>query len=106
MYVHLAYSCIHILDESNVNFFLLFTDVGSVAHEGVWMGASDIQREGQWLWISGTPLPNSFPWSGGQPDNAGGKEDCLEIFCGADGYAGYNDHICTYDRYLVCELGA
>ncbi|KAK4307133.1 hypothetical protein Pmani_021092 [Petrolisthes manimaculis] len=76
-----------------------------VGHEGVWMGGSDITSEGQWFWLSGTQLPNNFPWDGIQPDNTGGIEDCLEIFYKRDGTTDfYNDQVCTYRSYFVCEL--
>ncbi|KAK3892336.1 hypothetical protein Pcinc_003789 [Petrolisthes cinctipes] len=81
------------------------SDVGSASHEAVWMGASDIASEGQWFWLSGTQLPNNFPWDGIQPDNGGGNEDCLEIAYKRDGTnVFYNDHVCTYPRHFVCEL--
>ncbi|KAK4327334.1 hypothetical protein Pmani_002166 [Petrolisthes manimaculis] len=79
--------------------------VGSAAHEGVWLGASDIASEGHFLWVSGTQLPNNFPWRGGQPDNAGGHEDCLEYIYWTHGRTfSYNDFVCRNPRYFVCEL--
>ncbi|KAK3886032.1 hypothetical protein Pcinc_009808 [Petrolisthes cinctipes] len=84
---------------------LVLPYVGSASHEAVWMGASDIASEGQWFWLSGTQLPNNFPWDGIQPDNGGGNEDCLEIAYKRDGTnVFYNDHVCTYPRHFVCEL--
>ncbi|KAK3891310.1 hypothetical protein Pcinc_004825 [Petrolisthes cinctipes] len=79
--------------------------VGSARHEGVWMGASDIASEGQWFWLSGTQLPNNFPWDGIEPNSSGGNEDCLEIICRRDGITfSYNDQRCMRLRYFVCEL--
>ncbi|KAK3880429.1 hypothetical protein Pcinc_015032 [Petrolisthes cinctipes] len=84
---------------------LILPHVGSAGHEGVWLGGSDIASEGQWFWLSGTKLPNNFPWNGLQPDNTGGIEDCLEIFYQRDGTNDfYNDQVCTYPSYFVCEL--
>ncbi|KAK4322476.1 hypothetical protein Pmani_006816 [Petrolisthes manimaculis] len=79
--------------------------VGSAVNEALWIGATDIVSEGQWIWLSGTQLPNNFPWEGVQPDNAYGNEDCLEIICQTDGITfSYNDNACTFPRYFVCEL--
>ncbi|KAK4303544.1 hypothetical protein Pmani_024446 [Petrolisthes manimaculis] len=84
---------------------LILPNVGSASYEGAWIGGSDIASEGQWIWLSGTQLPNNFPWSDNQPNNSRGNEDCLEIYYKTDGTNNfYNDGPCTYPKYFVCEL--
>lgn len=44
---------------------------------------------------------NYTDWSSRQPDNGGGKEDCLEIRK-AYNYQ-WNDAVCTYKIGYICE---
>lgn len=76
----------------------------SIGHQGVWLGASDTQREGQWVWLNGTPLSSDFPWGQGQPDRNGRISNCLEIIREKDVRQYYNDYMCSDPRYFVCQL--
>lgn len=49
--------------------------------------------------LPGDPLPYAR-WIVGQPDNAGGTEDCAEITY----QALWNDLPCTLSRYYACEI--
>ena len=51
-----------------------------------WSGGNDVSNEGTWVWAeadgsNGPEIERSWDinWAGGQPDNASGTEDCLEI---------------------------
>lgn len=48
----------------------------------VWIGLGDELSEGNFVWYDGAPSLFSN-WGGGEPNNAGGGEDCTQIF--ADG---------------------
>lgn len=67
--------------------------------ENVWLSASDIRHEGKWIWMTtGAPLLyNNF--ADGQPDNYGGKENCLELWPNNK----WNDGICDLKAYFACE---
>ncbi|KAK4325471.1 hypothetical protein Pmani_003922 [Petrolisthes manimaculis] len=58
---------------------LILPDAKSGGYEGAWMGGSDIASEGRWIWLSGTQLPNNFPWGNNEPNNNRNNEDCLVI---------------------------
>jgi hypothetical protein len=76
-----------------------------------WIGASDLGIEGLWRWSSdgvpfwrglaagSTQLSQYARWSTNQPDDAGGAEDCAEMW--SDGT--WNDQVCTSARDFVCE---
>ena len=53
-----------------------------------WLGGNDINNEGYWVWAEsdgsdGIAIESTggwnIEWNSGQPDNAGGVEDCMEI---------------------------
>ncbi|GFO31298.1 collectin-11 [Plakobranchus ocellatus] len=66
-----------------------------------WTGANDIEREGHFVYFnSKKPVPTLTAWSSGQPDNADGSEDCIEIRL----TFGLNDWICSQTGKFVCEV--
>ncbi|XP_058065632.1 chymotrypsinogen B-like [Anopheles bellator] len=70
-----------------------------------WVGGTDLGNEGMFVWIS-TNQPvgygtGYFDYSAGQPDNAGGRENCLEI--GRWGGVGWNDVPCDWNQRYICE---
>ena len=65
----------------------------------VYMGAYDTGHEGSWRTLDGGNVHVS--WSGGQPDNAGGIENCLEMI---GQYA--NDIPCHAERQSICRVDA
>ncbi|XP_063608909.1 macrophage mannose receptor 1-like [Penaeus indicus] len=69
---------------------------------GVWIGGTDQYNEGVWNYINGDPI-KAQDWSKSQPDNYGGREDCLEIRSYFD--PPVNDYICSVEQHFVCEIG-
>jgi hypothetical protein len=86
-----------------------------------WMGASDSASEGVWRWVTGpengtqfcsgnnpcSPVSNRYTnWNTGEPNDAGGNEDCGQFLAGGTGR--WNDLPCsgtTLPGYVV-EYGA
>jgi cysteine-rich repeat protein len=90
-----------------------------------WLGAlrsaSAVQTESAFNWITLEPFrfgptaswadgnkssggPKSPPWGGGQPDDSGGKEDCVEFAAGFG--PGINDRNCDDSLNYLCECEA
>ncbi|XP_063743026.1 ladderlectin-like [Eleginops maclovinus] len=43
-----------------------------------WVGGYDAVKEGVWLWSDGTKFSYTG-WTKGEPNNSGGKENCMDI---------------------------
>jgi hypothetical protein len=70
-----------------------------VAGREMWIGLSDTVTEGTFEWVTGEPLAIEV-WAANQPDNANGKENCVEV----TGVASrWNDHDCVATLGYVCE---
>jgi hypothetical protein len=72
---------------------------GSLVAGTWWIGFHDTVVEGRWEWANGEPVTWTH-WSAGEPNNAGGAEDCMEIRW--SGYA-WNDNNCALVKPYVCE---
>ncbi|XP_039649762.1 galactose-specific lectin nattectin-like [Perca fluviatilis] len=69
-------------------------------YKNAWIGATDAVKEGTWLWTDGSKFDYKI-FNAGQPDNASGVENCLEM-----NYEGknWNDRPCsTYQASFVCS---
>ncbi|XP_063590398.1 perlucin-like [Penaeus indicus] len=64
-----------------------------------WLGATDQSSEGTWNWLDGRPIASDF--AGGQPDDAGGNEDCLDIRL--KWHPTLNDYQCGVAQRFVCQ---
>ncbi|XP_061418263.1 collectin-11-like isoform X2 [Lethenteron reissneri] len=76
-----------------------------VSHAGlarVFIGLHDGAREGAFAYEDGASLgPTAFTrWRPGEPNNAFGGEDCVEMESGG----GWNDVSCANTMYFVCEF--
>jgi len=67
---------------------------------GGWIGLSDSAQEGTFVWVSesGANPPTYFNWAPGEPNNAGGVEDCTHQFSLV-----WNDINCADSIPFVCE---
>lgn len=66
-----------------------------------WIGLSDQGSEGRWWWVNGQPVKYTN-WSGGEPNNSGGKENCAEV--GWHSFYGWNDGPCGEKIPYVVEV--
>lgn len=66
-----------------------------------WIGLSDTALEGTFVWTDNTPLDYTS-WTGGEPNNAGGNENCGHLWDGAGG--AWNDIPCAVAMSYVCRL--
>jgi hypothetical protein len=62
-----------------------------------WLGYTDAAVEGTYVWVAGTS--GWVNWGMGQPDDAGGNEDCASLL--ADGT--WNDAPCDAKHAYVCK---
>ena len=66
----------------------------------IWIGLSDHLVEAQFRWTDGSATAGGYQnWQGGQPNDAGGSEDCGEMNVAG----GWNDNGCTFVETYVCE---
>lgn len=66
-----------------------------------WLGLNDLSQEGNFEWEDGTPLGYS-KWQPGEPNNAGGNEDCAQHNRFSNGY--WNDEPCASSFRFICEV--
>jgi len=80
---------------------------------GAWIGLDDKKVEGQWNWVNTDPsgegkakkfkysdLPYAKNWKSGEPNDAGKKEDCAEMWAGKK--TAWNDNQCKAKRAFLC----
>ncbi|XP_062420863.1 CD209 antigen-like protein A [Pungitius pungitius] len=80
--------------------------LSSIAKDRAWIGLSDKEMEGTWKWVDGTPLTGAYwgaPPDPVQPDDNGGKEDCVEILLRWNSERNWNDNVCTSSFSWICE---
>lgn len=72
----------------------------TVGRNGGWLGGFQAFKNAPWTWKSGWPWEFTA-WNRNEPNNWGGREDCLEISRG-----GWNDISCSSRRKAICEKRA
>ncbi|XP_038579760.1 galactose-specific lectin nattectin-like [Micropterus salmoides] len=76
---------------------LIFRSTNS--HKPTWVGGYDAVKEGVWLWSDGSKW-DFKAWTAGEPNNAGGNENCMQInYSGRDFV---NDYSCTTLNSVLC----
>ena len=73
--------------------------------DSVWIGLSDIDTEGTMVWSDGTSK-DFTKWIPGQPDDAGGNEDCVHMHDPGTYLFGdkWNDLPCTALVPFICKM--
>lgn len=71
-------------------------------YQGIWLGATELQKQGIYAWNS-TGLPVGYTnWYIGQPDRNGGSEHCMTMISGDFGK--WNDVDCNSTSHMtMCE---
>ncbi|XP_034778420.2 lectin-like [Acipenser ruthenus] len=64
-----------------------------------WVGGFNFFKTGQYKWTDGSSWKYTG-WKVGEPNNSGGKEDCLEIFL-VDKM--WNDQTCADSKPFICS---
>lgn len=81
----------------------------SILRERSWIGG--FERNGVWYWnglIADSPILTT-DWATGQPDNQGGRQDCLNLFANGDGrhptddWYHFDDDYCDNTLAYICE---
>ncbi|KAG5841987.1 hypothetical protein ANANG_G00172900 [Anguilla anguilla] len=69
-----------------------------------WIGLSDAHKEKTWLWSDGTRASGKdyTRWNPAEPNNFGGKEDCVHSNYG--GKKNWNDVNCKRKYPSICSL--
>ncbi|HWB14208.1 MAG TPA: family 16 glycoside hydrolase [Pirellulales bacterium] len=78
------------------------TGIPQVVNEGVWLGATDEQKEGDWRWIDGTAMDFDV-WGPGQPNNKEDSEHYVLLYLPQSQWSDQPDKSHQHTAYFVCE---
>lgn len=79
---------------------LLAAYVAQAGLARVFIGISDLDREGTFVFADRSPVQTFQKWRGGEPNNAHGEEDCVEM----EASGGWNDVACHLPMHFLCEF--
>ena len=87
-----------IKSENQNNFiFNLIQSQNTFTKWGAWIGM-ERKSDGKFYWIDNTPVEGSYSiWAGGEPNNAGGSENCVQMYG--------NDRLGKTWNDFSCEVG-
>uniref|UniRef100_UPI003AAE62F3 ladderlectin-like n=1 Tax=Centroberyx gerrardi TaxID=166262 RepID=UPI003AAE62F3 len=66
-----------------------------------WIGGTDTAQDRLWFWSDGSRFDIQL-WNRGEPNNAGGREYCVEMNSGGESH--WNDHDCRTQLPFVCAM--
>lgn len=75
--------------------------LGKTKASNTWTSLNDRMQEGIWRWAGNNKVATFSDWAPGEPNNAGGNENCVHFGYGT-GYR-WNDLICSYKMQPLCE---
>ncbi|XP_022090738.1 P-selectin-like [Acanthaster planci] len=86
--------------QEEIEFMMQMARRESITH--FWIGCSDTEKEGTWVCEGQGKGEPFFNWKPGEPNNAGGNEDCVEIRL--DRIGSMNDRPCntSFSATSVC----
>ena len=85
----------------------LVEDPSYTMDEDIWIGLENKDGNGDFVWTDETLLATNTgwdPWHGGQPNNQGGRQDCVEMWHKVSGVK-FNDDNCAAKNHYVCQSG-
>ncbi|XP_038077198.1 lymphocyte antigen 75-like [Patiria miniata] len=68
----------------------------------MWIGLSDLTSNSQFRWIDGTALDYTN-WNSGEPNEANGEEDCVEMTYDVVAAGEWNDNACSKLNGYICQ---
>ena len=75
---------------------------GDTINNRMWLGLTDQLVEGQFVWSDQTAVDfQAWLVADGQPDNALGHEDCVEIWSEENGW---KDLTCSHELSYMCKM--
>ncbi|XP_062283172.1 galactose-specific lectin nattectin-like [Scomber scombrus] len=81
------------------NFIRAIIHASTGKHTITWVGGYDATKDGVWLWSDGSKF-DFKGWHSGEPNNAGGHENCMEINFREKDFV--NDVNCGFKRSFIC----
>ncbi|XP_026880092.2 macrophage mannose receptor 1 [Electrophorus electricus] len=69
----------------------------------LWIGLSENPLEGGYVWSDGSPVTHTN-WGFGEPNNHGGRENCVEMVTTNNGSSYWNDVNCDAHQDWVCMI--
>ena len=78
----------------------------SINHQGwFWLSGNNLANESKFYWLGTGKEMGYTCWSPGQPDNAGGNENCVHLWPHNNGFA-MNDWQCNQAIHYICEANS
>jgi len=96
---------------SNDTFAFVLEGMNRTGLQMAWLGGNDIEEEGTWKWVDCSPWNVTFTspfWANGEPNNAGGAEQCLHHVFNyppfrSSLYGKWNDEGCRREQGFLCS---
>ncbi|XP_071488786.1 echinoidin-like [Diadema antillarum] len=101
---HLASIITQSEQEFVYTFFNTNANADSETDAKLWIGFNDIAEEGEFVWSDRSTVYYRN-WISGQPDDSGGREDCVHIYLTGVHRDEWNDIDCNANtvRHFICK---